>query len=668
MNRTWIAALSILAFAFALITVRKTLNSESQAVSEFGRSAVEKERIRNFWTAYHQATRLRSQGDFGKAAASYRQALEINPTHEESLYYLGNCLFEVGNYSEATKMYQRITQLNPASHRGFSQLGVTLSTPEPGAPLQLEQARKAFERNAEINKEESGPFLRLGLLALNQGNLQEALEQFNIAAGFRSPEGYFLAGYVCFRQQHYQQALDLFRRVLEMNAREKKISGRGILSEGDIKPASTQAARTPLEAAGMKSLIYLYWTAVRMGGYPAQVEPAFRLRGRDGIADRDLSRVVDLMRTGLKKDPRGRSAWADYDNDGDPDLAVVSPQGLLALYRNDGNKFTDVARSSGLAAASGGWDLCWGDYDGDGRQDLYVVGTGFIGEGQNTLYHNNPGGTFTDVTPQSGLGGKRSTARAFFFDYDRDGKLDLLEVGNGGAETPSLRLFRNYGGGRFREESERAGIKFEGNAVDCAIGDYDHDGFADLLVLRWKRPAILYRNTEKGSFADVTSAAGLAGLGGDGFSALFFDYDGDGRPDLLVTSHAPYELAVQQLIKPDSTHTQSTSRLFRNQRNGTFKEVTAEVGLNHCYGVMQAVAVDFDRDGWTDLVFANGGLEQQYLEPSVLLRNLKGKSFSPCLYLPSFNDPLNTSGAAAAVEKDGRVDLYLSGSGLYSIR
>ncbi len=669
MKRSFLFMLALVVLASGIIALIKERRMESEGSIDSAHEDAVKDRIKMFWEAYNQATGLRSQGEFAKAMALYKRALELNTNHEDSLYYLGNCLFELGDYTEAANVYRRITELSPNSHRGFSQLGVTLSTLAPGAPLDFAQAKKAFERNVQINKEESGPFLRLGLLALNQGNLEEALRHFNTAAGFGSPEGYFLTGYVRFCQRRYREALSCFEKVLEISAREKQITGRGVLSEGDIK-ATSQNAITPLEAAGIKSLMYLYWTAAKMGGYPDQVRMDFRIKGPKGDTGFHDHGVVDITsRAGVSGQDRGRGAWADYDNDGDLDLAVAAHSAPVRFYRNQGGKLVDIAKSAGLADARNGWDVCWGDYDGDGHKDLYIARSGFIGLGNNSLYRNNGDGTFADVTTRVGLSGKRATARALFCDYNNDGKLDILEVGNAGARQSPLRLFQNEGGKRFRERGREAGIDFQGNVVDCAICDYNGDGLVDLFVLRWKRSAILYRNNRDGSFTDVTSQAKLSGAGGDGFSALFFDYDKDGRLDLLVTSHAPYEMAIRCLIKPDFTAARYTPRLFRNKGDGSFEEVTATSGLNRCYGVMQAIAVDVDKDGRLDLIFANGGLEKHRLEPSVVLHNFEGRQFSAQCYLPGLNAPSNSTGVVAAdFDRDSKMDFYLPGSGLYNLR
>lgn len=639
--------------AFLVITmVRWRSSPGTQTETNLGEA--EKQRIRNFWDLYNKANALRIAARFAEAVPAYRKCLELNPKHEDSLYYLGTSLYELGEYSEAAATLRRMIELNPSSSRALSQLGNTLSLLAPGSAVNFEEAREAYQRSTQVNREEAGPFLRLGFVGLNQGKLDAALEHFRIAAGFGSPEGNFWVGYTLFLENRLEEATRFFRKALDSYARERKVTARGVLSEGDVLPAPGKPLSL-LEKTGLKSMLFLYWTAQKSGGYPSGFPKEFYVHNRPD--DRSPFRLAS-SRMGLDA-TGGRAAWTDFDGDGHPDVVVVGLGHPLVLYRNEGGAFVDATRPAGLAGVRDVWDAVWADYDGDGRPDLYLVRSGFIGAGQNLLYHNNGHGKFTDVTASVGLAGERSTARAFWFDFDGDGRLDLLEVGKAVASHSAARLFRNTGG-RFVEWTGRAGLESAPTAVDCAIGDYDHDGKPDLFVLNWRREAVLYHNDGHGTFSDTTAVAGLKGVGGQGFSALFFDYDKDGWADLLVTTHAPFEEAVRSLLQPDLRAPRNTPRLFRNKGNGSFEEVTEKTGLHRCYGTMQAIAADFDSDGWTDLLLVNGSLDAQRLEPSAVLRNLGGEEFREWCYLPDFGRPANFIGATVVdLNRHGALHVFL---------
>jgi hypothetical protein len=320
-----------------------------------------------------------------------------------------------------------------------------------------------------------------------------------------------------------------------------------------------------------------------------------------------------------------------------------------------------VTRAAGLAGIHEVWEPFWVDLRGDGRPDLYLVRPGWSGSGQNLLYRNRGDGTFVDETAAMGLAGKRSTTRACFGNFTGSRRLDLLEVGAAGSGN-SVRLFRNTGA-RFVDITSTSGLSTTLTAVDCAVADYDGDGNPDVFVQFWRRPGRLFRNRGGGKFVDVTDRAGLAGAGAQGYSSTFLDYDRDRRPDLLVTAHASLEEEVRWFLQPQALVNCVTPRLFHNQGDGTFRDTTRETGLAGCYPVMQAVAADFDGDGWPDLLLANGGPDAQQLGPSVLLRNVMG-SFVPWAELPDSASPVNYIAAAVApAGSEGERDVYLT-SGL----
>lgn len=633
----------------ALITAAK-FRSTAGVQSGSGVDQAERGRVAVFWATYDRASALRTKGEFARAAELYREALRLNSTHEDSLYYLGSCLYELGEYAEAEQQLRNLIALNPESGRAFGQLGRLLSVSAPGAPHDLAAARQAFERELQIYTEQAGPLLELGGLALNQGEPARAEQEFRMAARLGSAEAEFLLGYTMFLQGRSAEAQRSFDQVLAKYRADRKLTSKGVLSEGDILPDPAKPL-TALQRAALESVLLSYWN-VRRSGAPGHKELVLHVRD---LAPRDGRLGVE--RSGAGVPGAGRAAWADFARDGHAALAVGGAE--FALYRWQAGKYVDVTRSTSLANIRDVWEPYWVDRRGDGRPDLYLVRPGWSGSGQNLWYRNQGDGSFRDATSVAGLAGKRSTMRACFGNFSGSGRLDLLEVGAAG-EGSSVRLYRNTGT-RFVNVTGASGLASSVTAVDCAVADYDGDGKPDVFVQYWRRPARLFRNQGGGKFVDVTHRAGLAGVGAQGYSSIFLDYDRDSRPDLLVTAQATVEQAARWFLQPNAPPACATPRLFHNQGDGTFQEVTRETGLSGCYPTMQALAADFDGDGWPDLLLVSGGPDAQQLAPSLLLRNLRGRQFALWGELPAAETPANFLGAAiAAAGEDGSREVYLA--------
>ena len=222
-----------------------------------------------------------------------------------------------------------------------------------------------------------------------------------------------------------------------------------------------------------------------------------------------------------------------------------------------------------------------------------------------------------------------------FFDYDADGWLDILLV-NGmdwpghRRERSTMRLYRNNRNGTFTDVTEHAGLAVEMYGMGVAIGDYDNDGFPDLLVTAVGQNR-LFRNNGRGRFVDVTEKAGLGGRSAFSTSAMWFDYDRDGLLDLLVCNYVKWSPAHdvfcsidgqrKSYCTPEAFHGE-TCWLFRNRGNGTFEDVTAKSGIFDSTSKSLGVAMlDCDRDGWPDVFIAND------TQPNKLYRNLRNGSF-----------------------------------------
>jgi hypothetical protein len=391
-------------------------------------------------------------------------------------------------------------------------------------------------------------------------------------------------------------------------------------------------------------------------------------------------------------------AFYDYDNDGWVDIFLVNGwrlEGFPAgqeptshlFHNNRDGTFTDVTAQAGLVHHGWGQGVCIGDYDNDGFDDLFV--TYF---GKNVLYHNNGNGTFTDVTDRAGVGGngKRWNTGCAFVDYDRDGKLDLfvanyidldlatapvpesgpclykgvmVACGPPGLKGGKNMLFHNNGDGTFRDVSQAAGILDSGGTYGLGVltADFDNDGWPDIYVANDSAPSALYQNKKNGTFTDIAIEAGCA-LSADGkpqagMGISASDYDLDGNLDIIKTNFAG-----------------DTPSLYHNLGGANFEDTTftAGLGAHTQYLGWGCGFLDFDNDGWPDILITNGHVypeveqlktEAGYPQRKLLYRNLGNGRFADVSELagPGISTPSPGRGCAFGdFDNDGDIDVVVN--------
>jgi hypothetical protein len=328
-------------------------------------------------------------------------------------------------------------------------------------------------------------------------------------------------------------------------------------------------------------------------------------------------------------------AFFDYDHDGWLDVYLTNglrlnekwpvgqvPRSHLFKNNRDGT-FTDVTEKSGLGQVGWQTGVSVGDYDNDGWDDLFC---GFWGH--NALFHNNGDGTFTDVSKKAGVYNERVrwTSGSTWLDYDRDGWLDLFVAnflefditkvppagtqnstctwkgvsvlcGPRGLPSGSNILYHNNGDGTFTDVTEKAGIQKAGprNSISAVSYDFDNDGWPDIYVAVDSEASLMFHNNRDGTFTDVGLMSGTAvndeGREQAGMGIGVADYDADGWFDIFKTNF-----------------TDDTCDLFHNDGDGAFSDVTfaSGVGVNNNYVGWGCGFVDYDNDGWPDIIQVNG--------------------------------------------------------------
>jgi hypothetical protein len=422
-------------------------------------------------------------------------------------------------------------------------------------------------------------------------------------------------------------------------------------------------------------------------------------RHRSGAPAKDY--IVETVSGGV--------AVFDYDNDGRPDIYLLNGSSLAAergkekppraaLYRNLGDwKFEDVTERAGVANERWGMGVAAGDYDNDGDYDLFVGNFG-----TSRLYRNNGDGTFTDVAERLGVARKGWSTGASFGDYDRDGRLDLFVAayvdfdlnnlppnpadaarpgqvaanfcqfrgvpvmcGPRGLKGEADTLYRQKPDGTFEDVSARSGVNDEGRyyGFSAAWVRVNEDDLLDLIVVNDSTPKQLYVNLGGGKFEEVGYPSGVAlnenGREQAGMGLGVGDYDNDGRVDFYVTNFS------------DDSNT-----LYHNDGEGNFTDVTFQAGHGEPtipFLGWGASFLDYDNDGWKDVVVANGHVypavdKQQwgtsYAQQVLLFRNTGASGrFERVAAAPGSGlaEAWPSRGLAVGdLDADGRPDLVLN--------
>jgi hypothetical protein len=429
----------------------------------------------------------------------------------------------------------------------------------------------------------------------------------------------------------------------------------------------------------------------------AQTPSAFVPEYRDAAAESGLTATFPNggmeTKTYIIETTGSGVALLDYDNDGLLDAFIVSGDGAPSrLYHNEGGgKFRDVSAQMGITRVGWGQGVCAGDYDNDGYTDLFVTYWG-----QNILYRNEGGKHFRDVTKEAGLTQDRVryNAGCAFVDYDRDGRLDLfvsnylkfsfeetpkpganpycwylgLAVNCGPRGLPFDRniLYHANSNGTFTDVSEKSGVAEPHGSYCLSVltADFDGDGWPDIFVACDQTPSLLYVNQKDGTFSEEAVLRGVAfddnGKAMSGMGATAADYDHSGATSIFRTNFS------------DERET-----LYRNNGQGEFQEKTiaAGMGQNTKYVSWGCQFLDFDNDGWQDLLIVNGhvfpeidkkNIDIRFKARRILYRNLRDGRFDDISAQagPGILAEHSSRGVAVGdIDNDGVLEILINNQG-----
>lgn len=462
-----------------------------------------------------------------------------------------------------------------------------------------------------------------------------------------------------------------------------------------IRTGSENAIRTYLSILqttpdDLNSRWLLNVAAMTLGEYPQAVPEEFRIPITAFESNSTVGKFKDKAITlGLDRDGlAGGSVIEDFNNDGALDIFCTS-YGLTDqchLYLNNGEGgFEDKTEAAQLMGITGGLNAKQADYDNDGFTDILILRGAWLdkgGEFPNSLLHNNGDGTFSDVTFEAGMVNFRPTETAAWADIDMDGLLDVFIANENNPQNQyPCELWRNNGNGTFTDIAKELGV--DGNfgfVKGVNISDFNNDGRPDLYLSvlaggdkKGKSNDYLFmgraaKNKYKITFEDIAEKAGVTGPFFS-FPSAVFDYNNDGFEDIYVTGFDMNRLdkcgedACREYLGMPVVA--ELPRMYRNNGDETFTDVTEEVGLNKVTYGMGLNVGDIDNDGWMDIYVGTGAFDFRTIVPNRMFRNIEGKGFEEVTMNGTGHLQKGHGIAFGDLDNDGDQDIYCVMGGAY---
>lgn len=558
----------------------------------------------------------------------------------------------------------------------------------PEINLYANKKRLAWLQNQIFDDHISATLQHQSVIAnemLNAGYTQQSIDQYNDvlytidSLKINPPESFMTA-------IHDLLAITHFRHGEETNCLDghnaesciMPIRGAGIHRNKNNAEMAINIYKSLLEK-NPKDYVYRWLinlTYMVKGDYPDKVPQRWlipQLTPSDSITFPEFTEIAESA--GLDHiSLAGGSIADDFDGDGLIDI-MVSSWGLdnqLHYFKNMGNRgFEDQTESANLIGITGGLNMVHGDYNNDGWVDVFVLRGGWFGEDgnhPNSLLKNNGNGTFTDVTISTSIYSEHPTQTASWGDFNNDGWLDLF-IGNentGGSNHIS-ELYQNNGDGTFFEVAQAHNINAIGFIKAVIWGDINNDGFLDLYISRLGESNLLFQNSGPENnyhFKEISKKSGVTEPL-NSFPAWFWDFNNDGWEDIWVSGYdnSSGHVAMDYLgLKHDG----ESPRLYQNNKDGTFTDVTKKANLDHPLLTMGSNFGDLNNDGFLDFYAGTGDPDFRSIQPNRMFLNNRGESFDDVTFHGRFGHLQKGHGVSFAdFDRDGDLDIHAVLGGAY---
>jgi hypothetical protein len=608
-----------------------------------------------------------AQKPFGNETVQGLGYGEVQPSNLKT----GQLVVEVSGFSEVQYLIQRLYGRRPEFYQDLQ----AICNAKREAPRIGIESIQAFLKEPQSQKQDFRELMKayelLAQLLAYQGDMQKSAEAFQAEHQIAIAHGLSDA----------QLVLEEKLGVAEMRRGETEncVAAHGTMS--CIVPLCPEAQHKRTSGSTNATVHFLKYLSqdpqnlevkwllnlacMTLGKYPQGVPQEHLIPPSVFRSEKDIGQFVDVAPI-LGVNTFGMAGGVildDFDNDGSLDLVMASAQncqGMSYFHNNGDGTFSDRSSQSGLSKQLGSYNLFQADYNNDGLLDIYVVRGGWQFPMRHSLLRNNGDGTFTDVTREAGLESPVTAAgTAAWADFDNDGNIDLF-VAN---EYAPCQLFRNNGDGTFTNVAREAGVEHTAFMKGVIAGDYDNDGYPDFYVSNRGTANRLYHNNRNGTFTNVAPDLHME-KPTLGFSVHFFDFNNDGWLDLFAPTYVwSVNEVVRDLMKLPPQ--EETSILYKNLGNGSFQDVSQEVGLNRPLQAMGANFGDLDKDGCLDIYLGTGAPSYAALVPNVMLRNEEGKYFAD-ITMSSGTGHLGKSHGIAFgdIDNDGSEDILLQVGGM----